>query len=375
MPPKKGGGKGKQQEPKKDKSQKAADKTFGLKNKNRSTKVQQYIKQVETQVTDAQKKKNAALQARRAEEKKAAEAAKAEAFRILNSQVEQKVPFGVDPKTVLCINFKNGNCPRGAKCKFSHDMNVGKKATKKDLYTDDRATKEADTMDQWDEDKLRDVIKSKHGNPKTTTDKVCKFFIEAVENGKYGWFWVCPNGGNECKYRHSLPEGFVLKTKEQKRLEKMEEDAQPKISLEEFLETERHKLPKTGLTPINVETFAKWKEGNKIKKLNDGKKDGKKLTGREIIQKKFLDKNYFENEDDSQSAFDLSQFKQALDPEDANIKDYGDGQNVTFEAKGETKPEINQPETQTETQTETKSEIKPETESITKESTTIETSG
>ena len=46
-------------------------------------------------------------------------------------------------------------------------------------------------MDNWDEEKLRKVILSKHGNPKTTTEKVCKFFIEAVENGKYGWFWVC----------------------------------------------------------------------------------------------------------------------------------------------------------------------------------------
>lgn len=49
---------------------------------------------------------------------------------------------------------------------------------------------------------------SKHGNPKTTTDKVCKYFIDAVENQKYGWFWVCPNGGNECKYKHSLPPGY-----------------------------------------------------------------------------------------------------------------------------------------------------------------------
>ena len=57
--------------------------------------------------------------------------------------------------------------------------------------------------------KLREVVLSKHGNPKTTTDKVCKYFIEAVENAKYGWFWVCPNGGDQCKYKHSLPPGYV----------------------------------------------------------------------------------------------------------------------------------------------------------------------
>lgn len=125
----------------------------------------------------------------------------------------QKVPFGVDPKTVLCMFYKQGHCEKGRKCKFSHDPNVERKAAKKDLYTDSRETEEekkkGDTMDQWDEEKLRKVVMSKHGNPRTTTDKVCKYFIEAVENQKYGWFWVCPNGGDKCMYRHSLPPGYV----------------------------------------------------------------------------------------------------------------------------------------------------------------------
>jgi hypothetical protein len=64
-------------------------------------------------------------------------------------------------------------------------------------------------MDTWDENKLRDVVLSKHGNPRTTTEKVCKYFIEAVENQKYGWFWTCPNGGDKCMYRHALPPGYV----------------------------------------------------------------------------------------------------------------------------------------------------------------------
>lgn len=50
-------------------------------------------------------------------------------------------------------------------------------------------------MDKWDQEKLEQVVKSKQGNPKTTTDIVCKFFLEAIENQKYGWFWECPNGG------------------------------------------------------------------------------------------------------------------------------------------------------------------------------------
>jgi Uncharacterized conserved protein, contains CCCH-type Zn-finger protein len=113
---------------------------------------------------------------------------------------------------VLCVFFKQGNCEKGKKCKFSHDLSVERKAAKKDIYSDDRDAKdekEADTMDKWDEEKLRKVVMSKHGNPRTTTDKVCKYFIEAVENQKYGWFWVCPNGGDKCMYRHSLPPGYV----------------------------------------------------------------------------------------------------------------------------------------------------------------------
>ena len=161
------------------------DKTFGMKNKNRSTKVQKFIKQVNTQA-DPQKEE---LKRKKLEEKKLKEAEEAER-RALFTPIDQRVRAGVDPKSVLCAMFKIGNCNKGARCKFSHDPNVGRRVEKKDLYQDVREEREKDTMDQWDEAKLRNVIMSKHGNPKTTTDKVCKFFIEAVENGKYGWFWA-----------------------------------------------------------------------------------------------------------------------------------------------------------------------------------------
>jgi hypothetical protein len=49
-------------------------------------------------------------------------------------------------------------------------------------------------MDKWDEEKLRNVVTSKAGNPRTTTDIVCKYFIEAIETERFGWFWECPNG-------------------------------------------------------------------------------------------------------------------------------------------------------------------------------------
>ena len=71
----------------------------------------------------------------------------------------QKVPFGVDPKTVLCIFYKQGNCEKGKKCKFSHDLSVERKTEKKNLYEDTREKdkeeeemkRKEDDMADWDE--------------------------------------------------------------------------------------------------------------------------------------------------------------------------------------------------------------------------------
>lgn len=128
---------------------------------------------------------------------------------------------------------------------------------------------------------------SKHGNPKTTTDKVCKYFTSAVEEGKYGWFWTCPNGGDKCMYKHSLPPGFVLKTKEQRAAEKALMDKSPlkTLTLEDFLESERHKLTGT-LTPVTPESFAKWKKERLDKKAaEDEARQAKEATGRAMFEK------------------------------------------------------------------------------------------
>ena len=45
---------------------------------------------------------------------------------------------GVDPKSVVCAFFKQGQCSKGDKCKFSHDLNVSRKGEKKNLYEDVR---------------------------------------------------------------------------------------------------------------------------------------------------------------------------------------------------------------------------------------------
>lgn len=195
------------------------DKTFGMKNKKGSSakkQIAQLTSQAASAKTPEQRRKDAE-KAQREKEKEASEQAKRETAELFKPVQVQKVPFGVDPKTVLCQFFKQGHCEKGKKCKFSHDLSVERKGEKKNLYQDTReGEKEAeederkkDDMADWDEAKLRQVVTSKHGNPKTTTDKVCKYFIEAVENGKYGWFWQCPNGGDKCMYKHSLPPGYV----------------------------------------------------------------------------------------------------------------------------------------------------------------------
>ena len=64
--------------------------------------------------------------------------------------------------------------------------------------------------------------------------QVCKYFLEAVEKKQYGWFWVCPNGGKDCHYRHALPPGYILKSQMK---ELLEEESQ-KIAIEEEIENE-----------------------------------------------------------------------------------------------------------------------------------------
>ncbi|KAI7903242.1 uncharacterized protein BX663DRAFT_507964 [Cokeromyces recurvatus] len=299
MPPKK-------QQTKNDKKKKekaVEDKTFGMKNKNKSAKVQRYIQQISNQA-----KNNAAKTKTTAAEKKALEQKKREEFAELFKPVQapQKVPFGVDPKTVLCQYFKAGHCERGAKCKFSHDLNIGRKVEKKDLYTDDRVN---DTMDKWDQQKLEEVVKSKSGK-QPPTDIVCKYFLEAIETSKYGWFWECPNGGSSCKYRHALPPGFVLKSKAAKAEEKEE------ISLEEFLESERHKLG-PNLTPVTLESFKEWKKNRiqkkeaeetaarkaKETKLKTGRSQG--MSGRDLFE---FNPALAEDNDDEGDAIDFSQY-------------------------------------------------------------------
>merc|ERR1719397_1035764 len=134
-------------------------------------------------------------------------------------------------------------------------------------------------MDEWDDDKLAEVVSKKHGTEKSNeTDIICKHFLDAVENNKYGWFWECPVGGKQCKYRHALPKGFLLKKDKAK---KDKEEAG--ISIEDLIETERGNLDQSKLTKVTLQSFVAWKKkkDKKKKDLVSGQASG--MSGRDMF--------------------------------------------------------------------------------------------
>nr|CAG4636461.1 EOG090X0C5B [Eubosmina coregoni]SVE70024.1 EOG090X0C5B [Eubosmina coregoni] len=234
------------------------DKTFGLKNK-KGGKNQKFIAQVQKQVIHG-----GSSEAKKAEEKKRLEKEKKEAELKQQKEMQdlfkpvqtvQKIEKGADPKSVLCAFFKQGTCGKGDRCKFSHDLEIERKAEKRSLYCDVRED-DKETSEDWDEEKLKEVIEKKHAeadkSKATKTEIICKFFLDAVEKNKYGWFWQCPQG-NGCIYRHALPPGFVLKK------DKKKEDKKDEISLEDLIEKERAALG-PNQTKVTLETFLAWKK-------------------------------------------------------------------------------------------------------------------
>ncbi|XP_037085479.1 zinc finger CCCH domain-containing protein 15 homolog [Pollicipes pollicipes] len=272
MPPKKVQGPSKKTEEKK-KAKVVEDKTFGLKNK-KGAKQQKFIQHVSKNVKAGGDpiQKKIEEQRKKEKEKKEQEQKEKAMIQDLFKPVVEKVDKTVDPKSVLCPYFKQSVCAKGLKCKFSHDLNIGRKVEKRNLYVDSRDVN--DDPSGWDADKLNSVINAKEGEteqnkPKTTI--ICKYFLEAVENSKYGWFWQCPSG-DKCIYRHALPQGYVLK-KDMKKADKSEE-----ISIEELVEKERAALG-SNLTKITYITFLAWKKRKLAeRKKQDAKKQAKKKS-------------------------------------------------------------------------------------------------
>ncbi|CAK7342924.1 unnamed protein product [Dovyalis caffra] len=255
------------------------DKTFGLKNKNKSKNVQKYVQSLKQNVQPQPDASKLAAKKKK-EEEKAKEKELNELFKVAVSQ--PKVPVGVDPKSIVCEFFKVGQCAKGFKCKFSHDLNVQRKGEKIDIYSDKR---DQDTMEEWDQETLEKVVESKgkEYQQNKPTDIVCKYFLEAVEKKQYGWFWVCPNGGKDCHYRHALPPGYLLKS-QMKAL--LEEEAE-KISIEEEIENQRAKTTTT--TPMTPELFVQWKKKKMEERdaglaaQRDERAKNDRMSGRELF--------------------------------------------------------------------------------------------
>jgi len=278
MPPKQSKANKKTEVKKKEKT--IDDKTFGLKNK-KGGKAQKFIEQVNKQVHTGGKVNTWAQdqeKKRAADKKKAKEAELREMELLFGKAVTAKgAKVMIDPKAKS----------KKAQIYTEGGPGKGKAPSGKDAKEEDKG------MEDWTEEQLREAVDKKHGKEKnkaTTTDKICNEFIKAVETKKYGWFWECPKGPN-CKYRHILPEGFVLES-EKKAAKAAEKKNQ--ISLEDLIERERAALgPKQ--TKITLETFSVWKAKKKAEKKAAQDKDIKEktkkaksgqvkgLTGRELF--------------------------------------------------------------------------------------------
>lgn len=155
------------------------DKSFGMKNKKNSRELKKAIHKLTLQ---PKKEDPARIQL-----------------------LQPRAPIGTDPKTIPCVYYINKLCDKGDKCKYGHE-------------------------------------KAKHVSselPKrVTTQLVCRFMIDAINEGQYNKSWSCPNGA--CSDIH-----------------KLSETANVEISIEEFIEMKRQDLCSEVF--ISEEMFLAWK--------------------------------------------------------------------------------------------------------------------
>lgn len=85
------------------------------------------------------------------------------------------------------------------------------------------------------------------------------------------------------------------------------------LTLEEFLESERHKLAGT-LTPVTPESFAKWKKERLDKKAAEEQaRKAKEATGRALFESgnwKMADGDDDDEDDDDDNAWNLDSLRQ-----------------------------------------------------------------
>lgn len=120
MPPKNNKKQMEKQQKNEDKKRKERiyeDRTFGLKNKNKSAQVQKFIQGVQKQVLN----KTPIIPGQAKQEKKKDAADQALLASLLKSLGTMPV-VEESKSTVICSAYRVGFCEAGDKCMFSHDM-------------------------------------------------------------------------------------------------------------------------------------------------------------------------------------------------------------------------------------------------------------
>ncbi|XP_048432911.1 zinc finger CCCH domain-containing protein 11-like [Pyrus x bretschneideri] len=189
------------------------------------------------------------------------------------------------------------------------------------------------TIEDWDQETLEKVVESKKNEYQQNkpTDIICKYFLEAVEKKQYGWFWVCPNGSKNCHHGHALPPGYVLKSQMKALLEEESE----KIPIAEEIENQRVKL--TTSTPMTPELFMQWKKkkiaegdaGLAAKMAEQAKNDS--MSGRELF---LSDSSLFVDDAEADEKYHKEE-EPAVAEKKANENSNGDGPSNSATAGGD----------------------------------------
>lgn len=142
-----------------------AEATFGLKNKNKSKKIQQFEQSLQNRNVNQEKLLNQQYEEKRL--KKAME----EEQKLMSAVLGKVVPKKTED-VKICQFFKVGLCNKGKNCKFSHDLSNDKNTQentekqqakmddKIDLFTDQREILfgNKDNIKNWDQKKLQEVV-------------------------------------------------------------------------------------------------------------------------------------------------------------------------------------------------------------------------
>ncbi|KAM0686541.1 Translation machinery-associated protein 46 [Conglomerata obtusa] len=198
----------------KDQKKEIEDKTFGMKNRKKCRDVKKQL----DKITINEKKQKPV-----------------ETKIVLN---QPKAPVGTDPKDIMCVYYLNKMCDKGDKCKYGHE--------KKKIFINESKIEDDD----------------KHNK------LVCRFLIDAINDGQLTANWECPNKG--CKDIHKLVEVGDIE-----------------ISLEEFIELKRQNVQEEDF--ITEETFLAWKnqkkkEDEEHKRRVKAMKEG--ISGSELFREK-----------------------------------------------------------------------------------------